>query len=176
MGQKVITRSEAIAKGYTHYFTGVPCKHGHLAVRTVAARICVECDRIRKAKRRIEDNSKVCETRRLAYQRHKVSALAAKKAYRHRNKGKITALNTKRKAVVKQRTPSWLTPDDIWLIREAYELAALRTAVLNFSWNVDHVIPLQGRTVSGLHVPTNLNVIPAVDNIRKKNKFGVIDA
>jgi hypothetical protein len=68
------------------------------------------------------------------------------------------------------RYPKWITADDRWMIEQAYELAALRTKIFGFSWHVDHIAPLQGKTVSGLHVPTNLQVIPAVDNIRKGNR------
>ena len=71
------------------------------------------------------------------------------------------------------RTPAWLTVDDLWLIEQAYELAALRTKLFGFSWHVDHILPLQGKQVSGLHVPTNLQVIPWVDNVRKANRFEV---
>lgn len=72
-----------------------------------------------------------------------------------------------------QRTPSWLTSDDLWVISEAYELAALRTALFGFQWHVDHVIPLRGELASGLHVPHNLQVIPGAANMRKSNQFVV---
>jgi len=68
------------------------------------------------------------------------------------------------------RYPKWLTADDRWMIEQTYELAALRTKMFGFSWHVDHIVPLQGKTVSGLHVPTNLQVIPAIDNIQKGNR------
>ena len=71
------------------------------------------------------------------------------------------------------RTPKWLGIEELWLMKEAYKLAALRTKMFGFLWHVDHVIPLRGENVSGLHVPTNLQVIPAVENIRKKNSFVV---
>lgn len=69
------------------------------------------------------------------------------------------------------RKPKWLTKNDLWMIKEAYLLAALRTKVTGISWHVDHIIPLRGKTVSGLHVPTNLQVITATENHQKLNRF-----
>jgi len=108
-----------------------------------------------------------------AYEKNKEKHLAQKKEYRALNKGKINSLNAARKKVIKQRTPKWIGMTEKFFISEAYELAALRTKMFGFSWNVDHIIPLQGKIVSGLHVPNNLQVIPAIDNIRKKNKYEV---
>ena len=71
------------------------------------------------------------------------------------------------------RTPAWLTIDEHWMIEQAYELAALRTKLLGVAWQVDHVIPLQGKLVSGLHTPYNLQVIPAKYNQSKSNQFTV---
>jgi hypothetical protein len=70
-----------------------------------------------------------------------------------------------------KRTPKWLNSDDIWMMEEAYTLAALRTKIFNFAWEVDHTIPLRGKLASGLHVPHNLQVIPKVDNRNKSNRF-----
>jgi hypothetical protein len=86
------------------------------------------------------------------------------------NKGRINAHTVKRRLAKINRTPAWLAPDDHWIIEQAYELAALRTKMFGFSWHVDHILPLQGKTVSGFHVPANLQVIPAVDNVRKGNR------
>ena len=96
---------------------------------------------------------------------------AAKKKYKIVNLEKVRADCVYRRVSKMHRTPAWLTSDDHWLIEQAYEIAAVRTKMFGFSWHVDHVIPLQGRLVSGLHVPTNLQVIPAVENIRKANRF-----
>jgi hypothetical protein len=81
--------------------------------------------------------------------------------------------SNKRRAAKIQRTPAWLTEDDHWIIEEAYELATLRTKLFGFPWHVDHIIPLQGKTVSGLHVPLNLQVIPGKENLIKHNKHEV---
>jgi hypothetical protein len=81
-----------------------------------------------------------------------------------------------RKIVIKQRTPKWLDAISFDRIKNEYQLAALLSKVTGSSWHVDHIIPLQGKLVSGLHVPSNLRVLPALENISKKNKFEVIHA
>lgn len=97
---------------------------------------------------------------------------ATNRNWNKHNKPKKAALQSKRRAALLQRTPNWLTEDDFWMIEEAYELAALRTKMFGFPWHIDHLIPLQGRNVSGLHVPTNLQVIPGAENVRKHNRWG----
>lgn len=51
---KIITRKEAKEKGLKRYFTGKACKNGHIAERLVCNKTCVECERIRKAKKKVE--------------------------------------------------------------------------------------------------------------------------
>lgn len=96
-----------------------------------------------------------------------------KNAYSKANPEKMAALLAKRRAAKLQRTPKWLSADDFWLIEQAYEIASLRSKATNIAWHVDHIYPLQGELVSGLHVPTNLQVIPWFENLSKANKFEV---
>jgi hypothetical protein len=69
-----------------------------------------------------------------------------------------------------QRTPEWLTEDDHWMIEQAYDIAVKRTKATGVMFHVDHIVPLQGASVSGLHVPWNLQVITEVENKRKGNR------
>ena len=116
--------------------------------------------------RRLKDKEAAREYRAL----NKEKIAVSKKKYAQANKGKINALVAKREAAKLLRTPKWLSEDDLWMIEQAYELAALRTKMFGFSWHVDHVLPLQGKTVSGLHVPINLQVIIGIENVRKGNR------
>ncbi len=88
-----------------------------------------------------------------------------------KNSDKRAAYEAKRRASILQRTPKWLTEDDFWIIEQAYELAKLRTEMFGFDWHVDHVFPLQGKLVSGLHTPINIQVIEGLENCKKNAKF-----
>jgi hypothetical protein len=93
--------------------------------------------------------------------------------YRQQFPEKHAAKEARRRTAKLRRTPIWLTADDFWMIEQAYELAACRSKLFGVPWEVDHVFPLQGKFVSGLHVPANLQVIPAAANRAKTNRFEV---
>ena len=113
-------------------------------------------------------------TRKVQYRvKNATKVKAAYKRYYEANYPRMLAKRNRQHADKLKRTPSWLTCDDHWMIELAYELAALRTKVFGFPWHVDHVIPLRGKKVSGLHVPTNLQVVPWLNNLKKTNKFEV---
>ena len=91
--------------------------------------------------------------------------------YVKNNKSYYAERNMKRYTEKKKRVPSWLTTDDFWMIKEIYDLAKKRTELTGVKHHVDHIVPLHGKTVSGLHVPQNLQVLEQIQNIRKKNKY-----
>jgi hypothetical protein len=75
------------------------------------------------------------------------------------------AREAKRRAMKLQRTPKWA---DFEKIEDVFAQAqAAREFFPEVEWNVDHVYPLQGKWVSGLHVHENLQVLPGVENSRK---------
>lgn len=103
--------------------------------------------------------------------RHPERVTLERQTYKKNNKGVVNANTRKRQAAKLHRTPNWLTEDDLWLMQQAYDLAQLRSTLFGFPWHVDHVLPLQGKYVSGLHVPANVQVIPGVENSRKNNNW-----
>lgn len=78
---------------------------------------------------------------------------------------------SKRRTIRMARTPAWA---DEGRIRAIYGQAQALTAATGVMHHVDHVIPLQGELVSGLHVPENMQVLTGVENSRKRNKFEVL--
>jgi hypothetical protein len=78
------------------------------------------------------------------------------------------SINAKRKAAKAQRTPSWANEAEIKMI---YKQAASLQKLLGKPVDVDHVIPLRGELVSGLHVENNLQLMFAEDNQKKSNSY-----
>lgn len=95
----------------------------------------------------------------------------ARQEYYKKNRGKYLAHAVARRAAKERATPPWFDEDMQWMVEEIYHLAFKRKQALGGDWHVDHIVPLRGREVCGLHVPWNLRVIPAKANLQKKNKF-----
>lgn len=90
----------------------------------------------------------------------------------YRNNPHAAARNcAKRRAAKLQATPPWLTAEHWQEIEAVYELAAELTVATGVKHEVDHVHPLRGRTVCGLHVPWNLEAKPLAENRKKSNKL-----
>ncbi len=77
----------------------------------------------------------------------------------------------KRREVIRKATPEWDIELMSFVFGEAIHLAGLRREAFGFDWHVDHFVPLKGKSVCGLHVWSNLKVIPATLNMMKKNNF-----
>ena len=180
------SRKKALERGEKTYFTGNTCRKGHVSPRRAKTGECLECranylklwrqQSPIKVKQHNQNqyekfSEKLIQKSREYYSNNAEKCRKQKREYQKNNLHIYAKIKAKRKASQLQRTPHWLTEDDHWMIEEAYSLAALRTKMFGVSWHVDHVIPLQGKNVSGLHVPVNLQVIPGVENIRKGNRM-----
>lgn len=94
-----------------------------------------------------------------------------RKAYNETNKDWKAAHNAKRRASRLERTPPWLTEQHLKEMEGVYKLRQRLTEETGVVYHVDHIIPLQGKDISGLHVPWNLEVIPAEYNFSKCNSY-----
>lgn len=113
------------------------------------------------------------ERERRSYRKHVTARLARNLNWRLKNGHVINAYASERRAALARRTPGWLTEVDEQNIRAFYLWAKTMSDSTGILHHVDHIVPLRGKTVSGLHVPWNLQVIPAVDNLRKNNRLEV---
>jgi hypothetical protein len=87
------------------------------------------------------------------------------------NPGKVNAAVARRAATVLKATPPWLTTQHFVVIERFYVEAARLQAIDGIKRHVDHIYPLQGKAVCGLHVPWNLQILVATDNLVKHNKM-----
>lgn len=185
------TRAEAKAIGATHYFTGEPCKHGHIAPRKVKG-ACVECLKLewergntQRAEYFKEYNRSDAgvEAKQAYYRRNREAVIARanarpteeKQAYRNAWKAangmQVRADTKARRRKHRDATPPWLTRKQKSEIRNLYQIAMTMTKTTGEQYVVDHIIPLRSDAVCGLHVPWNLRVITREENLAKSNKL-----
>lgn len=105
------------------------------------------------------------------YQTNKERISNYRKDYKKANRAKLNALDSKRRATKLKATPKWLTEVDYQVIEEFYKTSQKLKLETGQDYHVDHIIPLQGKDVCGLHVPWNLQVILASENLYKSNKL-----
>lgn len=104
-------------------------------------------------------------------QSHREDAKIYNKQYKPLNRAKLASLDGKRRAAKLKATPAWLTDQHFAEIEAIYSHARDCRLVTGEAYHVDHTVPLQGRNVCGLHVPWNLQVLPAEVNVRKNNRY-----
>lgn len=105
---------------------------------------------------------------------NEVDLRASREAFAHSRALRRAALvrfhEAKRRTAQLRRTPPWANMD---AIRAFYVEAQRITQETGRPYHVDHIIPLQGRLVSGLHVQNNLQILPGSENSKKRNRFEV---
>lgn len=118
-----------------------------------------------KSKKYARDNAeKIKQNKRAWRKRNMEKILADNKKWQSENKDKFRYYCAKRHANKMRAMPSWLTTAQTEEIKLIY-------ATCPDGWQVDHVVPLQGTEVCGLHVPWNLQHLPATENRKKGNKL-----
>lgn len=119
-----------------------------------------------------EDNKESVVKRTQAYKAERRDFVRqAGRDYYQRNKAKYFANDAKRANLKRRATPPWLSPSHLKEIEQLYWLAVDLYAVSGEKYHVDHIVPIQGKNVCGLHVPWNLQILPSDLNIAKSNRW-----
>jgi len=105
------------------------------------------------------------------YKSKKEDILAYAKDWRVANQDKVRNYGATRRASKMLACPSWLFESQKAEIESFYSLAKDCEIVSGQTYHVDHIIPLQGKNVCGLHVPWNLQVLPSDVNLSKNNNY-----
>lgn len=185
------TRKEAKAINSKYYFTGEPCKHGHIAPRKTKG-ACTECLKIewKEANEKRSDyfsaynkQEAVKEKKHEWYEANREQVIERAKTrpveqlrqyrntWKQNNNLQVLADNKVRRRKHRLATPPWLSRKQKTDIRHLYEIAITMTKTTGEQYVVDHIVPLRSNVVCGLHVPWNLRVITQEENLMKSNKF-----
>lgn len=115
------------------------------------------------------------KTKRSYYAQYssKNKAKIREKNQRHylENRDQYFRKSAERRARKLHATPSWDRELTNFIVQEGYRLASLRFKILGIKYHIDHILPLKGHTICGLHVWNNLRLIPATENLMKYNKL-----
>ncbi len=194
---KIITKREAAAQGLSRYFTGQPCGRGHVAQRFVSTRSCVDCQNAhsRDWKKAHVESQTASKRQWTAKNREKVRALkktyyatdertrelqkkrarkwmeanrekyrASSARWRVANLDVAAAAQQRRRSRLLRCMPEWVNHDEI---QQFFTKAKELSDATGVKHNVDHIYPLQGRMVTGLHVPWNLQIMTESENKSK---------
>ncbi len=181
----IVNENKRLAKKQgLNKFDGTPCFKCGGTLRYTVNSCCVSCSAV-KNKKWMTDNSKV----RKEYERnYKINNKEKIDAWLKSESGVTTRRRTSRKGVAKGKS-SWITMMgrmrkwgrivkwdgelNDFICREAHELARMRDRATGIKWSVDHIVPLKGKKVTGLHTWNNLQVIPLQSNWTKHAHFEV---
>jgi 5-methylcytosine-specific restriction endonuclease McrA len=171
MDLAILSRAQAKAVGSKTYFTGKPCKSGHVDRRYASTGACAECLR---ASTRLAVSLSIDRhrERNRAYYRANSDKIKKKTAAWLKSHPEVVSFfSAAWRAHKTAGCPAWLTACECELMRDAYLYARAWSKATGVPHEVDHIIPLRGKNVCGLHVPWNLRLIPQAENRRKSNRL-----
>lgn len=172
MAKEIISRAEARVIGYKRYFTGKPCKHGHISERYTNSKHCIQCLTERNKspafrayykkyyRQYVDNQSEETRAYRSAIQRHK-----------YRTKWRFNARHNSRLRKRRVKRATLQCPLDKIKVQQIYLDAKRMRAETGENYNVDHIIPIVHDSVCGLHCSSNLRIVPYEVNASKGNSF-----
>ncbi|WP_129138823.1 hypothetical protein [Modicisalibacter coralii] len=168
----LIDRQTASERGIKHFFTGVPCKHGHIALRYTRCGECLECHAARLKKWRAKNKGHID-----AYNaRYQAANPDYFRSFHQRCHLKSMASKRRRRRMIENGTLK--VSDPVWQAYERERWKHLRQLARQYeewtgiTFEVDHIVPVVDENVCGLHWHGNWQLIPMRLNRRKR---GVIN-
>ena len=155
---EIISRKEAAKQGLKYYFAGNICKNGHLAKRTIKSGNCYECQLLRQRLTPRTKEAKIKE--RVRQQKYRQDPVRYSKFILYQIE----------KIANKNQIPKWYKDEEQKIIN-LYAQCRKLNELYGSKLEVDHIIPLRSKTVSGLHCFANLQILDSSLNTSKFNRY-----
>lgn len=169
----IITKKQAKSEGLKRYFTGKPCKRGHIAERTTSSGTCVMCELLWKRTGTGKAISNKATRTYRAVNKARLSVMERQYAKKRRDNLPGIVAETSARVRAGLAVVGWRNRKKVLDIYEqCYDLnLASATAGSTQRFVVDHIIPLNGEGVSGLHNEHNLQILTREQNSEKGNEY-----
>lgn len=163
-------RNAAYEAGQTHYIEVEPCRNGHFGLRRVKDGQCQTCNRASVKKWRSKTGYKTDPEYLRKWRAQNPDLLKIHEANRPEHKLKLKRIrNAERRRRISEVKCEKMKSEIMAFYIEAQRL----TEETGIPHEVDHIIPINGKTMCGLHVPSNLRVITQEENRRKGNRLEI---
>jgi hypothetical protein len=117
------------------------------------------------------NRQKISDKNKIRYRKKKGTLLAYVKKWRMNNPHKVAEHRLKRQEALQNSQPDWLSQEHLLQIKYIYQQAKDCSVTTGETYEVDHIVPLRGKGVCGLHVPWNLQILPRDLNRSKSNHY-----
>jgi hypothetical protein len=179
------SRKDASVLGSRFYFTQRHCKNGHTSKRYTVSTMCQECSIINNKLwlKNPDKKKKSADNKKKWVNNNKEKNLIYQKEWRKNNKAKVNEYYSKwyskehnRESCYQKRLNRLYDIDKRTIKKYLPEIYSIYRECKRRRWlgediHVDHIVPLKGENVSGLHVPWNMRIISAEENRKKSNKL-----
>lgn len=174
MAVKIIPFKTSLCQcGATIYFKTMPRRFctACIAVRKAEqSRLGMERQRRKRGVERVKGVESECTDCRAIFIKSERKTIRCKPCQRARTLHLVVLQNAVRGRRIRQATPAWA---DLDAIQNFHRVAKIMETMTGEKWHVDHIYPLRGKLVCGLHVPENLRVVQAHINLAKYNSHPV---